>query len=687
MIKYDTPAALDFLDSWMPGGPWTLTAIEPDTKEIETRTFTDVNRTQHWIDKWQGNRNIYFSVNRPKAHLTKKAEKSDIGLCVGLHVDIDAPAGADLGKVKPELISKLQTYDLRPTAIIDSGGGAQGFWRLREPAVINGPDSITRFEALNRGIENAVGGDHCHNIDRIMRVPGTLNIPDARKREKGRQICLASVVEREWARLYDPADFTPADTTKPNGHADGKNSHDNSRSAKAWRLGAKLRRDGATFEQMCEALRTDPETADWARTKGQANGGREFRRIWAKAAPGGADWLAAAQLDKAGEPRPNLLNSMLAMRTDPKLCDAFAYDEMLRAPILVAPLPGDDEKFSPRPVRDTDVGIVQEYMQRGGLQKIAKDVTYQAVDLRAQECAFHPVRDYLNALCWDRQCRVDGWLSHYLGAEDSDYHRGIGRLFLVAMVARIFEPGSKADYMPILEGPQGAMKSTACAVLGGQWFSDNLPDIRSAGKDVAQHLNGKWLVEVAEMSALDRTEAAALKAFLTRTVERYRPSYGRKEVIEPRQCLFIGTTNKTAYLRDETGGRRFWPIKVSYIDIDALTRDRDQLLAEAVRLYRSGVQWWPDAEFERQHIAPQQEARYETDAWEYLIGDWLRRQVQKRVTVHEVAAGALELKNEKLGTSEQRRIAAALHRAGWERGKRTLDGRWWVPGSMTHDAP
>ena len=221
---------------------------------------------------------------------------------------------------------------------------------------------------------------------------------------------------------------------------------------------------------------------------------------------------------------------MLAMRADPKLCDAFAYDEMLRAPILVAPLPGDDEKFSPRPVRDTDVGIVQEYMQRGGLQKIAKDVTHQAVDLRAQECAFHPVRDYLNALCWDRQCRVDGWLSQYLGAEDSDYHRGIGRLFLVAMVARIFEPGSKADYMPILEGPQGAMKSTACAVLGGQWFSDNLPDIRSAGKDVAQHLNGKWLVEVAEMSALDRTEAAALKAFLTRTVERYRPSYGRKEV-------------------------------------------------------------------------------------------------------------------------------------------------------------
>lgn len=385
----------------------------------------------------------------------------------------------------------------------------------------------------------------------------------------------------------------------------------------------------------------------------------------------GPSWLTACQTDNKTEPRANLYNVMLAMRDDPRICDLFAYDEMLRAVILQNPVlgtvlnPAEIAAFQPRPVQDADVSLLQELLQASGLEKIGRDVVHQAVDLRGHERSFHPIRDYLNGLRWDGVNRVDTWLTMYLGAADTEYHRGIGRLFLIMMAARIFEPGAKADYMPVFEGPQGARKSTACRVLAGQWFSNSLPDIRSAGKDVAQHLNGKWLIEVAEMSSLDKADAAALKAFITRTVERYRPSYGRKEVIEERQCVFIGTTNKASYLRDETGGRRFWPVKVGTIDVVTLERDRDQLFAEAVRLYRKGMMWWPDSEFERKHIAPEQEFRYEEDAWECEIAAYLA--CHSKVTVVDVGRYALHIDIAKLGTADQRRIAAALGRLGWRR--------------------
>lgn len=393
-------------------------------------------------------------------------------------------------------------------------------------------------------------------------------------------------------------------------------------------------------------------------------------------------WIADALCDDRGTPIPNLANAMLGLRAAPEMRGVLAYDAMLCAPILSGPLPvvaaDDAEPFeAPRPIRDTDVSRLQEWLQHAGLRKIGKDTTHQAVDLRAQEQAFHPVRDYLDGLAWDGAARLEGWLTSHLGAEPSSYAAGIGAMFLIALVARVCDPGCKADYLLVLEGPQGARKSTACAILGGPWFSDNLPDV-TAGKDVSQHLTGKWLIEISELSAMSKAESATLKAFISRPVERYRPSYGRKEVIQPRQCVFIGTTNKSAYLRDETGGRRFWPVKVGRIDTDALTRDRDQLFAEAVTRYRGGARWWPDERFEREHIAPEQEARFEADAWEDSIGRFLKD--AQRATVGEVARDALGLETARIGTADQRRITAAMERLGWRRSphKDWRGTRWWI---------
>jgi predicted P-loop ATPase len=371
---------------------------------------------------------------------------------------------------------------------------------------------------------------------------------------------------------------------------------------------------------------------------------------------------------------------MIALRSDPILRECFARDEMFCGPMLMRPIRGTNigETPLPRPVTDDDVGALQEFLQTAGLRRINKDTMHQAVDLRARECAFHPVRDYLRSLVWDKRSRLDAWLTYIFGAENSVYTTEVGAKFLLSMVARILNPGCKADYMIVLEGAQGELKSSACAELGGKWFSDNLPDI-SASKDASQHLRNKWLIEVAELHAYSKAESSLLKSFLTRTVERYRPSYGRKEVIEPRQCIFIGTTNRNQYLRDESGGRRFWPVEIGTIDLDRLKADRDQLFAEAVVRFNAGAQWWPNRDFEKAHIQPEQDKRYESDAWEEPIAKFLETVTQ--TTVLAVAKNALGLDDVvRFSTAEQRRVSNVMTVLGWKQGKRSKHARWWTKG-------
>lgn len=375
-------------------------------------------------------------------------------------------------------------------------------------------------------------------------------------------------------------------------------------------------------------------------------------------------WLNDCIKSERGRPLPIIANALLALRRDGGLQDAFAFDEMARAAMLVHPIGSPMAPLKPRAIVDDDVVYVTEYLQGAGLKHIGSRIVRDAICTRAAENSYHPVRDYFDNLQWDGQKRVNVWMTTRLGAELTDYTNAIGRMFLISMVVRIYQPGVKVDYMPALEGPQGALKSTACAVLGGPWFSDAMPEV-SGGKDVSQHLRNKWLIEVGEMHAMGRTETTLLKSFITRQVEKYRPSYGRFEVEEPRQCVFIGTTNREAYLRDESGGRRFWPVKTGTIDVDGLAEDRDQLFAEAVHLYRHDEPWWPDRTFEQQYIKPEQEARFEADAWEEEIARFLT--TQTKVTISQVAQMALVIEKSKIGTADQRRIAAILEMLGWRR--------------------
>jgi predicted P-loop ATPase len=279
-------------------------------------------------------------------------------------------------------------------------------------------------------------------------------------------------------------------------------------------------------------------------------------------------------------------------------------------------------------------------------------------------------------LTWDRQPRLNSWLHRYLGVEQSPYAAVVGRMFMKAMVARVMQPGCKVDYMLILEGGQGEGKSTVCGILAAEWFSDGMPELHSDPVRVSQHLRGKWLIEISEMHAMSKAEAAGLKAFITRTDERFTPKYGRTEVLEPRQCVFAGTTNEAIYLRDSTGGRRFWPVTVGEINLKALRKDRDQLFAEAMHRYQAGESWWPSQKFEKTHMQSEQEARLEEDLWEEPIRRFLKHREGNTPTLYDIVRDALPLETANLRGHEGKRLSAIMRKLGWE-SYRTKTQRLW----------
>lgn len=215
--------SVSFLRWFSPAGPWVLTAIATDRKSIQTRTFSpDAEPAlRAWLDENNGRRNVYFQVNPPTRDLSKKAEREDVASLSWLHVDIDPRIGEELSSEHERALRVLREPpgDIPPpSCIIFSGGGYQGFWRLREPLPLNGQlDAAEDAKRWNITLEIAFGGDHCHNVDRIMRLPGTVNIPDEKKRKKGRVETLATVTEVHDDRVYDLSQFTQAPVTQMSG--------------------------------------------------------------------------------------------------------------------------------------------------------------------------------------------------------------------------------------------------------------------------------------------------------------------------------------------------------------------------------------------------------------------------------------------------------------------------------------
>jgi predicted P-loop ATPase len=391
--------------------------------------------------------------------------------------------------------------------------------------------------------------------------------------------------------------------------------------------------------------------------------------------PFGVIRLGWMRTDVKGSPIPDEENVRLLLSNDPNLQGIAKYDEFAGDLILARPITSDatlvGERGTPRLWTDADTATLQTYIQQRHIPKIAREKIDSIVSMHAQQSyGFHPVREYLQSLSWDKTPRLDTWLPVYLGADSqpADYLAAVGPAWLISAVARIFKPGCQADCALVLEGIQGIRKSTALRVLSGdQYFSDSLPaDL--AHKDARDHLRGKWIIELSELAQFKRAEIETVKAFISRRYEQYRPSYGRHEVKFPRQCVFAGSTNDTEYLVDTTGNRRFWVVSCSRVDLAALTRDRDQLWAEAATRYRAGEPWHLVGVLEEM-AAAQAAARIAHDPWTAKV----LTIIAERITTADVSPGEIM---EHMGLHEHERHARNAGRVGQILGK--LEG--WTKG-------
>ena len=375
--------------------------------------------------------------------------------------------------------------------------------------------------------------------------------------------------------------------------------------------------------------------------------------------PEETDWRELLKVTEKGALAQTIENVVTILQHDPKLAGRLALDEMQHNIVTLSSLPWRAIKHGPSQWTDSDDASLRYYLERVyGLS--GKDRIFDAVNVTAQQAAFHPVRDYLDGCAWDGVPRVDTLLIDYLGAEDTPYTRAVTRKALVAAVARIYRPGCKFDYVLTLRGRQGLGKSALVAKLGGQWFSDSFATLQ--GKDAYEQVQGVWLMEIGELAGLRKAEAEQIKLYVSKQVDRFRPAYGRRTQEFPRQCIFIGTTNETQFLRDTTGNRRFWVVDTPNdptLDMwDELTPETvARIWGEAVELYKAGEPLYLPRELE---LAARevQEAYEEENPKQGLVADYLDRMLPEGWDDLDTYTRRQWLETDAVGTTQRRTVCS-----------------------------
>ena len=302
------------------------------------------------------------------------------------------------------------------------------------------------------------------------------------------------------------------------------------------------------------------------------------------------DFLSKLKRDKNGTPESDVYNCLVVLKQDPALRGKIRLDEFAHRLVVIDDLPWRGKDETPY-WTDTDDACLRNYFATKYLIK-GKGIIDDALQEVTQDNKFHPVREYLKELSWDGECRLDTLFIDYIGAEDTEYIRAVTRKWMCGAVARVMDPGVKFDTAIVLYGSQGLGKSLILERLGRKWFNNSLVDIKT--KDALEQIQGSWIVELAELAPTYKNDNEIVKAFISRTSDRFRSPYGRRTEEYPRQCVFAGSTNNLMFLKDRTGNRRFWPITG---DKDRKTKNSWDLSKDEIdQLWAEAFVYWSEGE-------------------------------------------------------------------------------------------